>query len=403
MWQKYLSPTTLDDTLRLLAQHGSEARLVAGGTDLILEIESKLRQPSVLIDITRVYDLGRITQTRDGVIHLGPLVTHSQVIASRLIVENAFPLAQACWSVGTPQIRNRGTIAGNIVTASPANDTITPLMALGASVTLASVRGRRTVPLQDLLLSVREVAMAGDEMLVDIEFPAMRPDQHGMFIKFGLRRALAISLVNVVAVVSLESGRIRKAAITLGSVAPTVIHAAQAELLLTGECPSEEIIARAAEQAMQACRPIDDMRASAAYRKELARVVTARALRAAAAGREREGWSETPVVLWGKTDGHFPAGPANTPVEHSSKGDELIEVTINGELHRIRGANHKTLIRLLREDAGLTGTKKPCAEGECGGCTVLLDGIAVLSCLVPAPRAHMAEIVTVEVLAQDDR
>jgi carbon-monoxide dehydrogenase medium subunit len=141
MWKAYYSVTSVGEALSLLAEHGPRARVIAGGTDILLEMERGVRPDvDVLIDISRVPGLDAIRLYGDT-ISLGALTLHNQAVASDLIIRRGLPLAQACWEVGAPQIRNRATIAGNVITASPANDTITPLIALGASVTLASVSG----------------------------------------------------------------------------------------------------------------------------------------------------------------------------------------------------------------------------------------------------------------------
>src|SRR4030042_3665985 len=156
MWTDYHSVVSISDAVKLLAEQGTEARIIAGATDLILEMERGVRKGiKTLIDISRIQGLDQIKLDEDNVIHLGPLVTHGECVASKLIIEQAFPLARACWEVGAPQIRNRGTIAGNLITASPANDTIPPLMALNATVKLQSVRGIREVPLAEFYPGVR--------------------------------------------------------------------------------------------------------------------------------------------------------------------------------------------------------------------------------------------------------
>jgi xanthine dehydrogenase iron-sulfur cluster and FAD-binding subunit A len=401
MWQDYFMPTTYQEVLDLLAQYGHDARLIAGGTDLILEMEQGIRQPPILIDITRLPDLDTIWQDEQGLIHLGPLVTHNHVLASPLCVNHAYPLAQACLGIGSAQLRNRATVAGNLITASPANDTITPLWALDAQVVLESAeRGARALTFEQFFQGVRQTALEPSEMLTDIIFAPLAENERGIFLKLGLRRAMAIAVVNVAIVLAFDGNRIERARIALGSVAPTIVRAAEAENMLAGQVLDDSIIAQAAELAVNAASPISDVRGSAAYRQRMIYTLTWRALLALREGHERESWPDTIPMLWGETNGHFAALGGETP-HHAEDGGQPIETTINGQPFTIHGANDKTLLRMLREDAGLTGTKEACAEGECGSCTVFLDGVAVLSCLVPAPRAHGAQIITIEGLKQN--
>jgi len=396
MWHEYINAASVADVLQVLEERRERARIIAGATDLILEMERGIRKGiDTLVDVTRIPDLNEIRLDEDGVVHLGPLVTHNGVVASKLLREVAFPLVQAAWEVGSPQIRNRGTIAGNVITASPANDTITPLMALNASITLQSAKGERTVPLSAFYTGVRRTVMQPDEMLVDIAFPALQPHQRGAFIKFALRQAQAISLVNAAAVLDLDGTRIQAASITLGAVAPTIIHAAEAEAFLTGRNMDTETFDRAAELAAAAARPIDDVRGSASYRKTITRVITGRALKAIAAGRERARFPADPVLLMANKNGKL-FSPTRDAIR---TGETPIKTRINGKDYTFSTGQHKSLLHFLREEAGLVGSKEGCAEGECGACTVFLDGQAVMSCLVPAPRAQGAVITTIEGLA----
>jgi carbon-monoxide dehydrogenase medium subunit len=399
MWTEYITSASVEETLHLLAEKGEKARLIAGATDLMLELERGVRKGiHTVIDVTRLADLDRITIDKDEVIHIGPLVTHNAVAASKLLRERAFPLVAASWQVGAPQIRNRATVAGNLVTASPANDTITPLMAMGGWVSLASIDGIRRVPLKDFYTGVRKTILRPDEMLVDIAFPALKTGQCGTFLKLGLRRAQAISLVNTALVLTLESSRVLSAMITLGAVAPTIIHASEAESFLEGKQLTDENIGHASELAAEAAHPIDDIRGSAAYRQAMVRVLVLRGLRSLRAGTEKSEVPENPVLLWGKQN-----GKVSSFIEKQSVSSEPIRTKINGKEYTFVTGHEKSLLRLLREEGGLTGTKEGCAEGECGACTVFLDGKAVMSCLVPAPRANAAEIVTVEGLATKDK
>jgi len=407
MWQVYYTPTSVDDALKLLAEHGPEARVVAGGTDLVVELKRDDREVEVLIDVTRVGGLNRISlddgpeARREGRphIHLGPTVTHNGAVASDLLIERGYPLALACWQVGTPQLRNRGTIAGNVITASPANDTIAPLWALDARLTLSSVNGERHVSFDDFYRGLRQTALAPDEMVTDISFPALKPNQRGTFAKLALRRVHAISVVNTAVVLTFDDEIVAGARIAMGSVAPTVIRAREAESALVGRRLTDESIERAAELAGKATSCIDDIRSGAKYRQQVITVLVRRALTSLREGDERKAFPAEPPMLWGATGGTYPRLAGKT-VCHHHQGLEPIECVVNGENVVVQGANDKTLLEMLRQNLGLTGTKNGCGEGECGACTVWMDGIAILACLTPAPRAHGTHVVTVEGLPE---
>jgi carbon-monoxide dehydrogenase medium subunit len=409
MYRFYLSPTTLDEALALKAKHGPHARLVAGGTDLLIELARGQRLAPDggelgLIDLTRIRGLADI-HAADGQLHLGPLVTHNQCVADARIVQQAFPLARACWEVGAPQIRNRATVAGNLITASPANDTIVPLLALDATVTLHSAaRGPRTLTLAAFQQGFRRVDLADDEILTRISFAPLGPEQHGGFIKLGLRRAQAIS-VNAVAIVltwDATHTRIAQAVISLGAVAPTVVRAHNAEAYLVGKPLDDATLMEAARLACAGAAPIDDIRSSAAYRLAMVEHLTLRLLTQLRDGEARAGWPDHPVMLWNAEGGVWPVAQAAATLAQADSGPtpDHAPALVNGRAVALAGDG--TLLDSLRA-AGYHGVKEGCAEGECGACTVLLDGMAVMACLVPAERAAGSHVVTVEGLSDPDR
>jgi len=215
MWQTYYTPTSVDEALRLLAEHGPEARIIAGGTDLLIELQRGVRQARVLIDVTRIYNLDQVQLDGDGLVHVGPTVTHNLAYASDLLVERGFPLALACCRVGTPQLRNRGTIAGNLITASPANDTITALWALDGRLTLQSARGEHTLSCAEFYQGVRQTALAPDEMLTDIAELLEMLDQEKKQQR-GLVDALTIDLAQLAGGVAGDGSGLRIASVARG-------------------------------------------------------------------------------------------------------------------------------------------------------------------------------------------
>ena len=409
MWKTYWQPRSLDEALVLLDRHAGQARIVAGGTDVLVELSRGVKRTQTLIDITALDDL-KYVREEGGTIRLGALATHNDVVTSPLCVRGALPLAQACWEVGAPQIRTRATVAGNLITASPANDTITVLMALGAEVVLTSVVGERVVPLHDFYPGFRQTAIRPHELLREIRVPVLNDHQRSLFLKLGLRRAQAISVIDLAIVVTFarrssspfqrrtgdgafEGEPISTAVITLGCLAPTIVHAASAEAFLHGQRLDAAVCAEAGRLACGDVTPIDDVRGSARYRLATLRSLVTHGLQRIAAGTQTTGWMDRPVLL----DTGCPPTAAQRAQDVAFAG--AIETTINGRDYRLEHAQNKTLLDALREDAGLSGTKEGCAEGECGACTVWLNGQAVMSCLVPAPQAHNATVTTIEGLA----
>lgn len=400
MWQEYVNAVSIEQVLNILADKKNQARIIAGGTDLVLEIRQGNHQEiQKLIDISRIKEYSCITLDGEDRIHLGPAVTHNQCVASDLIRNHALPLALAAWEIGAPQVRNIGTIVGNLVTASPANDTIVPLIALDAELVLQSLEGQRIVSLKDFYTGVRKHVLRSNEIVRDVIFPKMGSNQRGVYLKLGLRKSQAISLVNMSVILTIDSNLISDARITLGAVAPTIIHAEKAEEYLIGKKLSSETINNAANLAMDAASPIDDIRGSAAYRQEITRVLVKRGLTTLLKGEQAGRLPEDPVFLWGKI------GETDLDVlekESLISGKNPIITQINGKEYTFDKGHETTLVHLLRDYAGLTGSKVGCEEGECGACTVFLDGKAVMSCLIPAPRAHRAQIITIEGLADED-
>ncbi|MBW2703421.1 MAG: FAD binding domain-containing protein [Deltaproteobacteria bacterium] len=403
LWERYYTVTNLDEAVRLLDEHKKAARIVAGGTDLMIELGRKARQTPVLIDITRVPGTDGIALGDDGLLHLGPNVTHAQASASALVQEKGLPLAQACWQVGAPAIRNRATVAGNLATASPANDTITALRALDAALVLRSVRGERIVPVEDCYKGVRRTVIEPDELIVDIRFSPLGPRHRATYLKLGLRRVLAIAVVNVAVVLELDDeDKVAHARIATGCVAPTIVCAPDAELALTGHALTDEKIDEAADSTAASISPIDDLRGAAWFRRDEVRALLRRGLRALRDGDPRFGLPTAAKMIRLSTETSKTDPVLDEQVLHETTGEQPIVFTVNGERKEVQGANGKSLLHMLRDDLGLTGTKVGCEEGECGACTVWLDGRAVLACLTPAPRAHGAEVTTIEGLAKGD-
>lgn len=276
---EYRHARSLLQAATLLAEN-PEARALAGGTDLLVDLRERRQTPRLLVDISELEGLRGIS-ARDGTVSIGGGVTVGELLASPLVAERAPALRQAARDFADFLTRNKATLGGNVANASPGADLVVPLLALDARLVLAGPAGERTVALDAVLLGPRRTALGPGELIRAVEVPAAGGRQS--FYKLGLKRGGAIAVVSVATRIELDGGgRCREAAIALGAVAARPFRATEAEAALRGEPLTADRIARAAEQAAAAARPITDVRGSAEYRRAMVRALVARGLGAAA-------------------------------------------------------------------------------------------------------------------------
>ena len=279
--QEYLQPKTLEEALHILQDYGGQARVIAGGTDVIPQLRRRDIELEALVDITGLPDMGNIEQDGHRII-LGGLTTHSQVASSQLIKDRAGLLSEAAVSVGSPQIRNIATVAGNLISGQPAADTSIPLLALDACVTIASGEGERVVPLSEFFLDLGKTALdPGKEILTKIEFQVLGDDQGGAYLRLSKRKALSLPMLVCAVKVTVNKNKdtISEAAIALGPVAPTPFRDRHTEDALKEASIGLSTITEAAEGASAYCSPRDSLlRGSCNYRQEMVKVFVKRGL-----------------------------------------------------------------------------------------------------------------------------
>lgn len=275
----YLAPTSLKEAVDILAEK-PETLPLAGGTDLLVQIRERHRPVSAVMSLKRVQDVHEYT--KNGMFAIGSAVKVGRVAGDLWMQHSYSALAAGAGLIGSVQIQNMASIGGNICNASPSADTAPPLLALDARLLIASAQGERTLPLADFFLGPGKTALQPGELLKVILLPKPEPHSGSFYYRHTPRARMDIAVVGSAAMLALdEDGRIAKARIALGAVAPTPIRAREAEALLVGQVPSDELFARAASLSKDAAVPIDDLRSSADYRRHLVEVYTQRALRQA--------------------------------------------------------------------------------------------------------------------------
>jgi carbon-monoxide dehydrogenase medium subunit len=275
-------PRSIDEALRVLSERGSEAKLLAGGTDLLPQLKNGLLKPACVVDLSGVERVRTLTSDASG-LHVGAAVSARTLERDATTQKTYTSLAESGALVGSVQVRNLATLGGNLCNAAPSADMAPPLLALDAEAVIVGPKGERRVPVTDFFTGVRRTVLGPDEILLEIVVPAPGARSGGHYLRHTPRRELDIAVVGVASQLTLSNGVCSKARIALAAVAPVPLRARAAEQALEGKPVTPEAIERAAELALGAAKPISDQRGSADYRRHLVRVLTRRTLRTALA------------------------------------------------------------------------------------------------------------------------
>ncbi|MBS3918463.1 MAG: xanthine dehydrogenase family protein subunit M [Deltaproteobacteria bacterium] len=279
---EFFNPSSLLEIFDLLARYGKDVRLIAGGTDLLVQMKQKLVLPQKLINLLALPGLRGIERDGDS-LRIGALARHADIERSTLLKNGWKLLALAAHKIGSPQIRHLGTLGGNLCNGSPSADTASPLLVLKAQVCLASGRGERRLPLESFFTGPGETVLEKDEVLKEVIVPKPPVNSSFSYLKLGRRKSMDLGLVSAAVLLTVDPGRgsFEEVRIALGSVSPTPIRIRETERVFEGKPVDEDMIRQAAGLAQKECQPISDIRASAEYRREMVKVLVERAIKAA--------------------------------------------------------------------------------------------------------------------------
>jgi len=282
---EYHAPATLDEAISLLQRHGESARPLAGGTDLVVQMKesaTKFPLPSHLVSLLRVPELRGIEFSDKEGLRIGAGATMTEVADSPAIRERYTAIAEGAALVGSIQTMNMATVGGNLCNAAPSADIAPPLIVFDAEAVIVGPSGRRSLPLEEYFLGPGKTALAPHELLAEVRVPVPSASTGSAYARHTPRKQMDIAVVGVAVALTLAGGRIERARVALGAVAPMPVRAGRAEAQLEGEPPSDECLARATDAAVEESSPISDVRGSAEFRRHIVRVTTERMLRLAA-------------------------------------------------------------------------------------------------------------------------
>jgi carbon-monoxide dehydrogenase medium subunit len=276
---EYFEPRTLKEAIGLLVKYKRRARILAGGTDLMIEMKGGYVKPKYLINLKKIKGLDKISYSKKEGLSIGSLVTWTNILSSKPIHQYYPILWEAASQIGCPQVRNMGTIGGNICHASPSADSAPALIVYGAQCVITGPRKDRVIPIEEIFAGVQKISLKEGEILTGFRLPTPDTGSKGTYLTFSLRRAMDLPIVGVGVLIKASNGIFQEVKIALGAVAPTPIRARRAESFLCGKPVNEESIRKAVGEAVMESKPITDVRASQDYRLALVEELTYRAIK----------------------------------------------------------------------------------------------------------------------------
>ena len=388
----YYQPRSLDEAFGLMKKHNGGARYVAGGTDAILRVKQKVWEPDALISLRWIDELLGIS-SEDGFLILGSMVLWREIETDPLVRQCCPALAQAASVVANPQIRNVATLGGNLCNAAPSADGAPPLMVMQAVLAVSGPDGEREVPIKEFFQGPGRHCLNPHEVLKEIRIPIVSQNTGMAFIKTGrVNQDIAVS--NVAVMLEVEGEVCTQCRISAGAVGPVPLRLEDTERLIEGHEMTADLLQAVQKKAALEVTPITDVRSTEEYRRTVTGVMVKRAV-AEALENARQAVKKPDM---GRGNALVPETLFDEPTvgPYDSPGRKQVRFRLNGQDVAVEVESHKMLSRVLREDFEFTGTKEGCGQGECGACTILINGKSVNACLFPAFEVDGKIVTTIE-------